>query len=234
MAYDHAKRTTKNPSRPFGQGAYEGIVAPGDRQQRGGAAASTSRCSRSGIPGDAVTAVIIGALYIHGLKPGPMLMIETPHLFWFCVGNLFLANLLPAAVRPDRHQDLRQDRRDAEGDPAAADPDPVDGRHLRDREQPGARLLDAGHRRVRLLPQDVRLPGRPGHPRHHPGTADRRVVPPRDDLDRRRSAAVRRASSSPARCRSCCSPRSRITVLSQTALWGKLWGTGKRAGGYAE
>ena len=50
-----------------------------------------------GIPGDAVTAVIIGALYIHGLKPGPMLMIETPHLFWFCVGNLFLANcfLLP-------------------------------------------------------------------------------------------------------------------------------------------
>jgi putative tricarboxylic transport membrane protein len=46
-----------------------------------------------GIPGDAVTAVIIGALYIHGLKPGPMLMIETPHLFWFCVGNLVLANL---------------------------------------------------------------------------------------------------------------------------------------------
>jgi putative tricarboxylic transport membrane protein len=46
-----------------------------------------------GIPGDAVTAVIIGALYIHGLKPGPMLMIETPHLFWFTVGSLVLANL---------------------------------------------------------------------------------------------------------------------------------------------
>jgi putative tricarboxylic transport membrane protein len=46
-----------------------------------------------GIPGDAVTAVIIGALFIHGLKPGPMLMIETPHLFWFTVGNLVLANL---------------------------------------------------------------------------------------------------------------------------------------------
>jgi len=37
--------------------------------------------------------VIIGALYIHGLKPGPMLMIETPHLFWFIVGSLVLANL---------------------------------------------------------------------------------------------------------------------------------------------
>ena len=36
MAYDHAKRTTKNPSRPFGEGAYEGIVAPGIGEQRGG------------------------------------------------------------------------------------------------------------------------------------------------------------------------------------------------------
>ncbi len=40
-----------------------------------------------------MTAVIIGALFIHGLKPGPMMMIETPHLFWFVVGNLTLANL---------------------------------------------------------------------------------------------------------------------------------------------
>ncbi|HHI81922.1 MAG TPA: C4-dicarboxylate ABC transporter permease, partial [Rhizobiales bacterium] len=46
-----------------------------------------------GIPGDAVTAVIIGALFIHGLKPGPLLLVETPHLFWFTVGNLALANI---------------------------------------------------------------------------------------------------------------------------------------------
>ena len=44
-----------------------------------------------GIPGDAVTAVIIGALYIHGMKPGPMMLLETPHLFWFTVGNLALS-----------------------------------------------------------------------------------------------------------------------------------------------
>ena len=46
-----------------------------------------------GIPGDAVTAVIIGALYIHGLKPGPMLMLDTPHLFWFSVGCMIVANV---------------------------------------------------------------------------------------------------------------------------------------------
>ena len=46
-----------------------------------------------GIPGDAVTAIFIGALFIHGLNPGPMLMIEQPHMFWFMVGDLVLANI---------------------------------------------------------------------------------------------------------------------------------------------
>lgn len=92
LAYGHAARSVKKPTRPFGQGAVEGLVAP------------ESACSSAvggayipmmtlGIPGDAVTAVLIGALYIHGLKPGPMLMIETPHLFWFTVGNLVMASI---------------------------------------------------------------------------------------------------------------------------------------------
>ena len=92
MAYDHAKRTTKNPSRPFGEGAYEGLVAP-EAANNAAVGGAYIPMLTLGIPGDAVTAVIIGALYIHGLKPGPMLMLETPHLFWFCVGNLVLANL---------------------------------------------------------------------------------------------------------------------------------------------
>lgn len=92
MAYDHARRTVKNPSRPFGQGAYEGIVAPESANNAAVGGAYVPMLTL-GIPGDAVTAVIIGALYIHGLKPGPMLMIETPHLFWFTVGSLVLANL---------------------------------------------------------------------------------------------------------------------------------------------
>ncbi len=92
MAYDHARRTVKNPSRPFGEGAYEGIVAPESANNAAVGGAYVPMLTL-GIPGDAVTAVIIGALYIHGLKPGPMLMIETPHLFWFTVGSLVLANI---------------------------------------------------------------------------------------------------------------------------------------------
>ena len=92
MAYDHAKRSVKNPSRPFGQGAQEGLVAP-ESANNAAVGGAYIPMMTLGIPGDAVTAVIIGALYIHGLKPGPMLMIETPHLFWFIVGTLVLANL---------------------------------------------------------------------------------------------------------------------------------------------
>ena len=92
IAYDQAKRTTKNPEVPFGSGAKEGIIAPetANNSAIGGAFIPMLTL---GIPGDAVTAIIIGALYIHGLKPGPLLLIETPHLFWFIVGNLTLANI---------------------------------------------------------------------------------------------------------------------------------------------
>ena len=46
-----------------------------------------------GIPGDAVTAIMIGALFIHGLNPGPMLMVEQPQMFWFILGALFVSNI---------------------------------------------------------------------------------------------------------------------------------------------
>ncbi|MGE8497813.1 MAG: tripartite tricarboxylate transporter permease [Pseudomonas sp.] len=92
LAYDHAKRTVKNPTRPFGEGAYEGLVAPETANSAAVGSAYVPMLTL-GMPGDAVTAVIIGALVIHGLNPGPMLMVENPHIFWFTVGNLALANV---------------------------------------------------------------------------------------------------------------------------------------------
>ncbi len=92
LAYGSARRSVKNPSRPFGQGAYEGVIAP-ETANNAAIGGAYIPMLTLGIPGDAVTAVIIGALFIHGLRPGPMLMIETPHLFWFTVGNLTLANI---------------------------------------------------------------------------------------------------------------------------------------------
>ena len=92
LAYDQAKRSTKHPSRPFGKGALEGIIAP-ETANKGAIGGAFIPMLTLGIPGDAVTAIIIGALFIHGLKPGPMLMIETPHLFWMIVSCLSIASV---------------------------------------------------------------------------------------------------------------------------------------------
>ncbi|MGY6703545.1 tripartite tricarboxylate transporter permease [Roseinatronobacter sp.] len=92
MAYDHAKRVTKNPERPFGDGAMEGLVAP-EAANNAAVGGAFVPMMTLGIPGDAVTAIMIGALFIHGLNPGPMLMIDRPEMFWFIVGALTFANI---------------------------------------------------------------------------------------------------------------------------------------------
>jgi putative tricarboxylic transport membrane protein len=92
LAYDHAKRTVKNPKVPFGEGAMEGLVAPESANNAAIGGAFIPMLTL-GIPGDAVTAIIIGALFIHGLKPGPMLMVESPEVVWLIVGGLFVSNV---------------------------------------------------------------------------------------------------------------------------------------------
>jgi putative tricarboxylic transport membrane protein len=93
MAYDHARRTVKNPyPMPFGQGAYQGLIAP-EAACNAAIGGAFVPMMTLGIPGDSVTAVLIGALIIHGLRPGPMLMREQPEFFWFVVGSLLIANV---------------------------------------------------------------------------------------------------------------------------------------------
>jgi putative tricarboxylic transport membrane protein len=91
IAYDHATRVTKNPEVPFGQGAIEGLVAP-ETANNAAVGGAFIPMLTLGIPGDSVTAIMIGALFIHGLNPGPMLMVEQPDMFWFIVSALTLAN----------------------------------------------------------------------------------------------------------------------------------------------
>ena len=96
MSYAIEKRLAKDPSR-FGQGAIEGISAP---ESANNAAAQTAFVPSLslGIPGDAVMAIMLGALIIHGIQPGPMLITEQPSLFWglvvsFAIGNIMLVIL---------------------------------------------------------------------------------------------------------------------------------------------
>jgi len=93
VAYALEKRVSKN-RRNFGKGAIEGIAAP---EGANNAAAQTSFIPTLslGIPGDAIMAIMLGALMIHGLTPGPQIIQNNPEFFWgliasFWIGNLFL------------------------------------------------------------------------------------------------------------------------------------------------
>lgn len=92
IAYAVEKRVAKDPSR-FGKGAVEGVVAP---EASNNAAAQTGFIPTLtlGIPGDPVMAVMLGALMIHGVSPGPMLLVDHAPLFWGLVVSFLIGNLL--------------------------------------------------------------------------------------------------------------------------------------------
>ncbi len=92
MAYSVEKRLSKDPSR-FGKGAIEAVAAP---EAANNAAAQTSFIPTLtlGIPGDAVMALMLGAIMIHGITPGPSVMVEQPELFWGLVVSMLIGNLI--------------------------------------------------------------------------------------------------------------------------------------------
>jgi TctA family transporter len=92
LAYAIEKRRAKDPSR-FGKGAIEGVVAP---EAANNAAAQTAFIPTLmlGIPGSATMAVMLGALIIHGINPGPQMVVEEPRLFWGLVASFFIGNIL--------------------------------------------------------------------------------------------------------------------------------------------
>ncbi len=93
LAYATEIRVAKDKTR-FGKGAIEGIAAP---ESANNAAAQTAFIPTLtiGIPGSATMSIMLGALMIHGISPGPLLISDHPTIFWgliasFWIGNLFL------------------------------------------------------------------------------------------------------------------------------------------------
>jgi putative tricarboxylic transport membrane protein len=92
LAYAAEKKASKRPER-FGTGAIEGVAAPESANN----AASTGALVPLmvlGIPGSGTTAVMLGALTLYGLKPGPLLMSTNPDVFWGLVASMYLGNLM--------------------------------------------------------------------------------------------------------------------------------------------
>ena len=92
MAYILEKRVARNPS-IFGKGAIEGVAAP-ESANNAGAQTSFIPMLTLGIPGNAVMAVMVAALMIHGINPGPGVITEKPDLFWGIIASMFIGNVM--------------------------------------------------------------------------------------------------------------------------------------------
>src|SRR5689334_16811062 len=96
MAYDQAKKFSKRPEK-FGTGIPEGIVAS-EASNSANVAGSLMMIMAFGIPGDAVTAVMMGALTIHGIQPGPLFISQHPKIAYGIYASYLVALPLMIAV----------------------------------------------------------------------------------------------------------------------------------------
>lgn len=91
LSYNEAKRWSKHPEE-FGKGSPEGIAAP-EAANNTVAATALIPTLTFGIPSSGSTAVLLGGLILHGIEPGPALLVKDPLFVYGLFGGLFVANL---------------------------------------------------------------------------------------------------------------------------------------------
>jgi len=91
-AYALEKKLAKDPSR-FGKGAIEGVAGP-EAANNAGAQTSFIPLLTLGIPANALMALMVGALMMHGIQPGPQIMTEQPVLVWGVIASMWVGNLM--------------------------------------------------------------------------------------------------------------------------------------------
>jgi putative tricarboxylic transport membrane protein len=91
-SYTLEKKLSKDPSR-FGKGAIQGVAGP-ESANNAGAQTSFIPLLTLGIPPNAVMALMVGAMTIHSIQPGPQVMTSNPKLFWGLIVSMWLGNLM--------------------------------------------------------------------------------------------------------------------------------------------
>ena len=200
-AYSLERKLAKDPTR-FGKGAVEGVAGP-ESANNAGAQTAFIPMLTLGIPPNAVMAVMIGAMMIHGIRPGPEVLDQRPEMFWGLIASMWIGNAmlvvinlpligvwvrllaraLPAAVPGDppvqQHRHLQRAQFD------------VRGRARRGLRHPRLRAVQA---RLRARAAGARLRARaaPGGEAAHGNAARTRQSPDVSAAaDQRRTAAAR-------------------------------------------
>lgn len=91
-SYTIEKKIADDPTR-FGRGAIEGVAGP-EAANNAGAQTSFIPLLTLGIPPNAVMALMVGAMTIHGIMPGPQIMTKIPNLFWGLIASMWIGNLM--------------------------------------------------------------------------------------------------------------------------------------------
>jgi putative tricarboxylic transport membrane protein len=92
VSYGVEKRFAKHPER-FGTGEIAGVAGP-ESANNGSAAGAFIPLLTLGIPGSVPTAMLIGALMLHGITPGPMFMETRPEVFWGLIASMYIGNVM--------------------------------------------------------------------------------------------------------------------------------------------
>jgi putative tricarboxylic transport membrane protein len=92
LSYALEKRLSKHPEK-FGTGMIEGVAGP-EAANNAASCGTLVPMLSLGIPTGAATALLLGALMIHGLRPGPLLIVESPEIFWGVVASLYVGNIM--------------------------------------------------------------------------------------------------------------------------------------------
>ena len=91
-AYSLEKKVSKTPER-FGKGAIEGVAAPESANNAAAQACFIPMLSL-GIPPNALMALMIGAMMVHGITPGPEIITKQPELFWGLIASMWIGNVM--------------------------------------------------------------------------------------------------------------------------------------------
>ncbi len=92
VAYAVEKRFSKHPEK-FGTGLIEGVASP-EAANNAAAQAAFIPLLTLGLPANVVMALLLGALILHGVTPGPLLMTQNPDIFWGVIASMYLGNIM--------------------------------------------------------------------------------------------------------------------------------------------
>jgi putative tricarboxylic transport membrane protein len=92
VSYGIERRMSKHPER-FGNGAIEGVAGPESANNAAATGAFVPMLAL-GIPTGPITAVMLAAIMVHGISPGPLLITQQPELFWGFVASMYVGNVV--------------------------------------------------------------------------------------------------------------------------------------------